>query len=180
MFEKQPKASLSATNGIFLGEEYHFDIVRPGKSLYGFSIREDKVGSLTPIGDIYARIVQVQEIPAGETIGYGATFKAEHDMVAVTLGIGYADGFMRKFDGFGQGFIGGKKAPMIGRISMDYIVLDATDIDRSHLNPGEWVALTQGPEFTLEKWALDMDTLPHEVVCRFGRRVKRVYIGDND
>ncbi|MDR2794258.1 MAG: alanine racemase [Holosporaceae bacterium] len=172
------KGSFSATNGIFLGKEYLFDMVRPGKSLYGFSIREDRVGSLEPVMDIFARITQINEINAGDTIGYGATFTAPKKMKTVTIGIGYADGFMRKFSGFGYGFIGGRKVPVVGRISMDYMVLDVTDIDDSLLNEGNWVALTRTPDYTLEQWALELETLPHEVACRFGERVKRVYVGE--
>ncbi|GHU16391.1 alanine racemase [Alphaproteobacteria bacterium] len=171
------KGSFSATNGIFLGEEYLFDMVRLGKSLYGFSIREDMVGSLEPVMDIFARIVQINEIDAGDTIGYGATFTATRKMTTATVGIGYADGFMRKFSSFGNGFIGGMKVPMVGRISMDYMVFDVTDVDNSFLKEGNWVALTRTPDYTLEKWALELGTLPHEVACRFGDRVKRVYIG---
>lgn len=174
------KASFSATNGIFLGSEYQFDIVRPGKALYGFSVREDLIGTFEPVMDIFARVVQINEISPGETIGYGATFTAERSMRTATLGIGYADGFMRKFAGFGQAFIGGHRVPMVGRISMDYSVVDVTDLDlevsEKYLKVGEWVALTHFPECTLERWALEMDTLPHEVACRFGRRVHKVYL----
>lgn len=171
------KASFSATNGIFLGADYQFDIVRPGKALYGFSIREDKIGTFEPVMDVFARVTQFNEIPEGETIGYGATFTADRNMRTATIGIGYADGFMRKFAGFGHVFVAGKRIPIVGRISMDYMVIDITDLPNDALQIGDWVALTQSPDYTLEKWALEMDTLPHEVSCRFGRRVKRVYIG---
>lgn len=175
IFGDDVKGSFSATNGFFLGEEYQFDIVRPGKALYGFSIREDKIGSMTPVMDVFAKIIQINELPIGGSVGYGSTFIANRNMKTATIGIGYADGFMRKFCGFGHGFIRGEKIPVIGRISMDYIVLDVTDIDESHVNIGDWIALTS-PDETLEKWALEMETLPHEVTCRFGRRVKRIYI----
>ncbi len=176
-FGNNVKASFSATNGIFLGKEYQFDIVRPGKALYGFSVREDKIDTFEPVMDIYTRIIQLNTISKGETIGYGATFVAERDMKTVTLGMGYADGFMRKFGGFGHAFIKGKRVPIVGRISMDYMVADVTDLEEvSELQIGEWVALTQSPDYTLEKWALQMNTLPHEVACRLGRRVKKIYI----
>lgn len=178
-FGDNVKASLSATNGMFLGTDYQFDIVRPGKALYGFSIREDKIGSFEPVMDIYARIMQLNEIPKGETIGYGATFTAERAMRTATIGMGYADGFMRKFGGFGHAFVGGHRVPIVGRISMDYMAIDVTDIeDDSCLQIGGWAAFTQSPDYTLEKWALEMNTLPHEVACRFGRRVKKVYISE--
>jgi alanine racemase len=180
IFGDGTKGSFSATNGIFLGKEYHFDVVRPGKCLYGFAIRKDKVGTFTPVMDVFARIIQVQDIAPGETIGYGATFVADKQMKAVTVGMGYADGFMRKFTNFGHAFLGGRKIPMVGRISMDYMVFDASEIDDSYINIGDWVSMTQSPDDTLEKWALEMDTLPHEVACRFGRRVKRIYVGDCD
>ncbi|MBR1735342.1 MAG: alanine racemase [Alphaproteobacteria bacterium] len=176
-FGKGIKASFSATNGIFLGSDYHFDIVRPGKGLYGFSVREDKIGIFEPVMDVFARIIQLNEISKGETIGYGATFVAERDMKTATLGMGYADGFMRKFAGFGHAFIRDKRVPIVGRISMDYMVVDITDI-KEELQIGEWAALTQSPDYTLEKWALELNTLPHEVACRFGRRVKKIYIGE--
>jgi alanine racemase len=173
-----PRGSLSATNGIFLGSEYCFDIVRPGKSLYGFSIREDKVGSMGPVMDVFARVVQINHLKTGDTVGYGATFAAEHDMKIISVGIGYADGFMRKFSGFGYGFLGGKKIPMVGRISMDYIVFDATDVDDLYVKIGDWVALTRSPDYTIEEWALELGTLPHEIACRFGSRVKKIYVGE--
>ncbi|MDR1361749.1 MAG: alanine racemase [Holosporaceae bacterium] len=172
------KGSFSATNGLFLGNDYVFDLVRPGKSLYGFSIREDRIGNLEPVMNAFARIVQVSRINAGDNIGYGATFTAPLDMKTITVGIGYADGFMRKFDGFGHGFIGGKKIAAVGRISMDYMVFDASEVDDVFLQEGNWVALTRTPDYTMEKWALALGTLPHEVTCRFGARMARVYLGE--
>lgn len=172
------KKCFSATNGIFLGDDFQFDIVRPGKALYGFSIREDKIGTVIPVLDLFSRIVQVNHLHKGDTIGYGATFTAPHDMTTVTIGMGYADGFMRKFANFGHGFLGGEKIPMVGRISMDYITLDASKVASNFLKIGEWVALTHNPDYTLEKWALELGTIPHEVSCRFGSRVEKVYIGE--
>lgn len=172
------KKCMSATNGIFLGNEFQFDIVRPGKALYGFSIREDKIGTVIPVMDLFSRIVQVNHLQKGDTIGYGATFTAEHEMTTVTVGIGYADGFMRKFSGFGYGFLGGKKMPVVGRVSMDYMTLDASEVESKFLKISNWVALTNSSDYTLEKWALELDTIPHEVSCRIGERVKKVYIGE--
>jgi alanine racemase len=172
----EAKGCFSATNGIFLGEEYFFDAVRPGKALYGFSVRKDRIGSMIPVMDLFARIVQINHLKAGDTVGYGATFTADRDTTTVTVGMGYADGFMRKFDGFGCGFLGGVKIPAIGRISMDYMVFDATKVKPDCLKIGDWVALTDDTDHTLEKWALELNTLPHEIACRFGSRVKKIYI----
>lgn len=170
------KYSLSATNGIFLGDKYHFDIVRPGKSLYGFAIRQDMIGNFKPVIDIYSRIVHTCDINIGDSVGYGSTFVAQRRTKTITIGMGYADGFMRKFSGFGHGFLCGKKIPIIGRISMDYIVLDATDV-KGEYGIGDFVGLTSEDE-TLEKWALELNTIPHEIACRLGPRVHKIYIGD--
>jgi alanine racemase len=172
------RGSFSATNGVFLGKDYHFDIIRPGKSLYGFSIRKDFIGSMRPVMDLFARVMQVSSMEKGDCVGYGATFVAQKPTTTVTIGMGYADGFMRKFSGFGHGFLGGKKIPMIGRISMDYIVLDATEVDPLYLKAGAWVALTRSDDYTLEKWALELGTIPHEMSCRIGSRVRKVYVPD--
>lgn len=171
-----PKSCLSATNGIFLGEDYQFDMVRPGKSIYGFSIRKDMIGVVKPVMNIFSRIVQVNHLKKGDTVGYGSTYIVSHDMTSVTIGMGYSDGFMRKFSGFGYGFLGGKKLPMIGRISMDYITLDASGVDEKYLKLGNWVALTRSPDYTLEQWALALGTIPHEISCRLGGRVKKVFV----
>lgn len=175
-----PMSCLSATNGIFLGKDYQFDMVRPGKAIYGFCIREDMIGVVKPVMDIFSRIVQVNHLKKGDTIGYGSTFIAPRDMTSVTIGIGYSDGFMRKFSGFGGGFLGGKRLPMVGRISMDYITLDASEVDEKYLKLGNWVALTHSPDYTIEKWALELGTIPHEITCRLGGRVEKIYIGNDD
>ncbi len=173
-----PIACLSATNGVFLGNDFQFDIVRPGKALYGFVIREDKRNVVKPVVNLFSRIVQVNKIKKGDTVGYGATFVADREMLTVTIGMGYSDGFMRKFSGFGFGFLGDHKMPMIGRISMDYITFDATGVDEKFLKIGNWVALTRTPDYTLESWALDLNTIPHEISCRLGNRVQRIYVGE--
>lgn len=175
-----PMSCLSATNGIFLGKDYQFDMVRPGKAVYGFCIREDMIGVVKPVMDIFSRIVQVNRLKKGDTIGYGSTFIAPRDMTSITIGIGYSDGFMRKFSGFGCGFLGGKRLPMVGRISMDYITLDASEVDEKYLKLGNWVALTHSPDYTVEKWALELGTIPHEITCRLGGRVEKIYIGNDD
>ena len=173
-----PIACLSATNGVFLGNDFQFDIVRPGKALYGFAIREDKRNVVKPVVNLFSRIVQVNHIKKGDTVGYGATFVADREMTTVTIGMGYSDGFMRKFSGLGFGFLGDHKMPMIGRISMDYITFDATGVDEKFLKIGNWVALTRTPDYTLESWALDLNTIPHEISCRLGNRVQRIYVGE--
>lgn len=168
------KRSLSATNGIFLGADYCYDIVRPGKGLYGFAVRSDYVGTFNPVSEIYARILQINEIEAGTSIGYGATFVAERNTRTATIGMGYADGFMRKYSGCGCVYIDGYNAPVLGRVSMDYAVVDITDIPSGIVKVGEWAGLVTDT-VTLEQFALDNNSLPHEIMCKLGPRVRKVY-----
>lgn len=170
------KRSISSTNGIFLGQKYICDMVRPGKALYGFAVRNDLIGSLTPVIGIYARIIQVNEIDAGQTVGYGATFVAKKHMRLITVGIGYADGLMRKLAGFGYAYINNYKIPMVGRVSMDYAVFDVTDVPVDDVKIGNWISLANDT-YTLERLAIDSDTIPHEITCKLGIRVKKVYVG---
>lgn len=164
------------TNGIFLGEKYHCDIIRPGKSLYGFAVRKDLIGSFKPVLGLYSRIVQINHTPAGQTVGYGATFVTAAPSILATVGIGYADGFMRKFASAGYGYLYGTKARIVGRISMDYVVLDITNINNYRVNIGDWVTFAD-EKFPLEIFADEMETLPHEISCRLGTRIKRIYKG---
>lgn len=169
------KKSISSTNGAFLRHEYACDMVRLGKALYGFAIRDDLIGALAPVMQIYARIVQVNEIHAGQSVGYGATFVADRDMRLITIGMGYADGLMRKLSSFGYAYINEHKISMVGRISMDYAVFDVTDIPSEEIELGGWVSLANNV-VTLERMAIDSGTIPHEITCKLGRRVKRVYV----
>lgn len=170
------KKSISSTNGIFLGQRYLCDMVRPGKALYGFAIRSDLIGTLNPVVSLYARIIQTNEIDVGQTVGYGATFVANKHMRLVTVGIGYADGLMRKLAGFGYAYINNIKIPMIGRISMDYSVFDVTDVPEQDIDVGKWITLADDTN-TLEQLAIDSGTIPHEITCKLGPRVKKIYVG---
>lgn len=169
------KRSMSSTNGVFLDKEYGYEMARIGKALYGFAIREDLIGTLTPVIEIYARIVQINEILPGQTVGYGATFKAKKRMKLATIGMGYADGLMRKLCQFGYAYIDNFKIPMVGRISMDYAVFDVTDVPDEKFAMGDWVCLANS-EATLEQLSIDSGTIPHEITCKLGRRVKKIYV----
>lgn len=174
-FFQNIKRSMSSTNGIFLDRQYGYEMARIGKALYGFAIRDDLIGSLNPAIEIYARIVQINEILPGQTVGYGATFKAKKRMKLATIGMGYADGLMRKLSQFGYAYIDDFKVPMVGRISMDYAVFDVTDVPEEKIVLGNWMSLANS-EATLEQMSIDSGTIPHEITCKLGKRVKKIYV----
>ena len=168
------KKSLSSTNGVFLDKSYLFDMVRIGKAMYGYMVRKDLIGEFKPVIAIYTKVLQTDEIKKGESIGYGATFVADKDMTVATLGIGYADGLMRKLSENSFIYLNGQRADILGRISMDYTVVDISTHDKKSLIPGNWVCIVDDDN-TLEQLAISNSTLPHEMTCKLGPRVKKIY-----
>jgi alanine racemase len=115
--------SMANSAGICLGRDYSFDLVRPGLSLYGGVPRTEAEGHIRSVARVDAEIIQRRTIRAGETCGYGATFTAPADTEAAILNIGYADGYLRGFSSRGSAFAGECALPVLGRVSMDLIVV---------------------------------------------------------
>ena len=131
--------SLANSAGICLGAGFAFDLVRPGLALYGGIPRDEAIGHIAQVAFPQAEIVQRRTIRAGETIGYGAAWTAAADTEAAIVNIGYADGYLRCFAGKGSATANGNPLPLIGRVSMDLIALDASAAPE--LREGDWVAL---------------------------------------
>jgi alanine racemase len=136
---KAARYALANSAGICLGRDYSFGLVRPGLALYGGIPRDEAIGHIAQVAFPEAEIVQRRIIKAGETCGYGATWTAKGDTEAAIVNIGYADGYLRCFAGKGAASIGGKTLPLIGRVSMDLIALDASAAPE--LAEGDWVTL---------------------------------------
>lgn len=136
---KAQRYSLANSAGICLGRDYSFGLVRPGIALYGGVPREEAVGHIAQVAFPQAEVVQRRNIRAGETCGYGATWTATADTEAAIVNIGYADGYLRCFAGKGSASVEGKALPLIGRVSMDLIALDASAAPE--LREGDWVTL---------------------------------------
>ncbi|WP_449409400.1 alanine racemase [Methylobacterium komagatae] len=166
-------ASLSASSGIFLGPDYHFDMVRPGAALYGVAPQPGRDNPLRPVVGLRARVMQVRSVPAGTPVGYGHRAVTARDSRLATVAIGYADGFPRATDGF-AGWIAGTRLPLMGRVSMDSIVLDVTDVAPGVIGPGSLVDLL-GPEQGVDALAEASGTIGYEVLTRLGRRFHRTY-----
>lgn len=172
-------ASLANSAGIQLGPEYHFDLVRAGFSLYGGKA-VDQVLPLKPVVGLYARIIQVHDADTGESVGYGASQKLERRTRIATISLGYADGIFRNLgarDGHTgmTGYLSGHPAPVLGRVSMDLITLDVSDIPHDLARRGGWVEII-GPNVSIEALAEQAGTIGYEVLTNLGNRAQRVYI----
>lgn len=183
---KLPKAraSLAASDGLMLGKDYHFDLVRPGYAIYGGQPTQERQAPVEPVVRVSARILQVQDVPAGACIGYSATYRADAPRRIATIAAGYADGFFRHA-GAASGETGGvvsirgQLAPVVGRVSMDLITVDVTDIEDPAPVRGEFVDLI-GPDLPLETVGRNARTIGYEVLTRLGTRFHRHYIDRGD
>jgi alanine racemase len=169
LFPKAP-LSLASTGGILIGPEYHFDLVRPGIGLYGNGGLDADNPQLSAVATIEAPILQVRDVEPGETFGYGATFTATKKMRTATVALGYADGYLRSLSGRGYGFLAGAKRPLLGRVSMDLIILDVTGF--AEAQPGAMVEFL-GANAPLEEIAALSGTLPYEILTTFAGTVRK-------
>lgn len=168
-------ATLANSAGIFLGEAYHFDLVRPGIALYGGNPLVQGPNSFSEVVQLQTRIIQVREIDTPQTVGYGATHRAAGLRHIATVPVGYADGYLRSLSNRGTAFVAGVRAPLVGRVSMDLITLDVTDVPPEKARPGAIVDLIGGG-VGLDDAARDAGTISYEVLTRLGPRLKRVYV----
>jgi alanine racemase len=166
----------SATLTAFPG--YSAKLVRPGIMLYG-SYPSPTFRSLIPLRPVMTlktRIHFLKSVPPGTRISYGGTFKTRRESLIATLPIGYADGYSRHLSNLGEVLIHGKRAPVVGKVCMDFIMVDVTDIPR--VSAGDEVILMgrQGKEqITPEEIAGKINSISYEVLCSIGKRVPRVY-----
>ena len=160
--------SLSATGGILLGPDYHFDVTRPGIGLYGGAPFDDAA----PVVRLSLPVIQIREIPAGETVGYGNTWTAPRPSRIATLGAGYADGLIRAMTGKAQVWHGDTHCPLVGRVSMDSMGIDVTDL----AEVPEALDII-GPHQGVDQLATMAGTIGYEVLTALGPRYARHYSG---
>ncbi|MGC4251501.1 MAG: alanine racemase [Sphingobium sp.] len=166
--------SLDNSGGAMLRRPTHFDIVRPGIALYGGAPHGDAANPMRPVVTLETRILQSRTIRPGAGVGYGLRYVAERPARIATIPVGYADGWPRHLSGKGCAFIAGHRAPIAGRVSMDSITLDVTDVPEEHLYPGAPVELL-GPHQGIEDVARDAGTISYEILTRLGHRYARHY-----
>ncbi|MGK6312743.1 alanine racemase [Neorhizobium sp. DT-125] len=179
------ESSLSASAGIFLGPEYHFDLTRPGIALYGGeSVHGMK--PLKPVAKAEARIVQIREADEGSTVSYGATHQLSRNSRLAVAAAGYADGYLRSLSGSGVplraggtpgacGFVAGRRVPAVGRITMDLTIFDVTDVPPSDIRAGDYIELF-GPDMPLDEVARAAGTIGYELLTGLGLRYERRYV----
>lgn len=171
------KKSLANSSGIFLGKDYHFDLVRPGAALYGLNpapyLKDSKIKN--PV-KLFAPIIQIHNLPSGESVGYNCTYNnvEKNSVLIATIPVGYADGFSRAFSNKGEVYIDGFKAPIIGRVSMDLITINVSNIPTEKLFLGAQIELI-GDHCKPEQIAQLIDTNGYEVLTMLGNRYEYVY-----
>jgi alanine racemase len=165
-------ASLANSSGIFLGEAWHLDLVRPGAALYGINPVPGKPNPQACVATLSASVLQVRDIAPAQTVGYGATWTARAPTRVATIAVGYADGWMRSLSNRGGAHYRGKLLPFIGRVSMDLVTLDASACPE--LAPGHRVELL-GPNRPVDAVAAEAGTIGYEVLTSLGRRFARMY-----
>lgn len=169
-------ASLAASGGVLLGKAYHFDLVRPGVALYGANPAARGENRFRTAAVVTARVLQVRRIDKGECVGYAATFRAKRLTMIATVANGYADGIPRAASGRGAAAIGGVRAPIVGRVSMDILTLDVTDLAELP-RVGDAVELL-GDTISLRDAAEAAATHEYEILTRLACRLPRHYLGE--
>ena len=167
-FSKKTLFSLGNSNSIFLKKTFNFDMIRAGGFIYGLELTK-KIRSKNVLS-LKAKIIQVESVKKGESIGYGAKYITKKDSLIATLAIGYADGLPRKYDGFA--FYKKKKIKFVGNVSMDLSCIDVTSIKNPKIN--DWVEIFVN-NISISVFASKCNTITYEVSSKIGLRVKRIY-----
>jgi alanine racemase len=170
--------SLANSGGIFLGQQYHFDVARPGIALYGSYPNPTIFNPLNQVVKLYGRVLQIREAKTGSTVGYNASHLLKKKTLIATVGLGYADGYIRSLESNSYAFFKGAKLPIIGPISMDYITVDISNIKTDMMKIGDLIEFI-GDNFTLDDIAKAANTVPHEILSNLGKRHQRNYFTSN-
>ena len=169
-------ASLANSSTIFLGETFHYQLCRAGVALYGVNPTPGFANPMAPVVSLEAPVLQVFEVDAHGTVGYGATYPVRPGARLATVPVGYADGYLRAASGRAVARIGGTAVPLAGRVSMDLLTLDVSALPQDAVRPGTMALLVGGPD-GLDELAAAAGTIGYEVLTRLGTRFARRYIG---
>jgi alanine racemase len=174
-------ASLANSSGIFLGDGFTHDLVRPGIALYGGNPTQKVANPMHAVAILEGTVMQLREIGAGDTVGYGATWQAARPSLVAVLGAGYKDGVPRALssreqNGPAQVFIGGRRCPVIGRVSMDMMAIDVTGLAPGTVARGTRAEIL-GRNIAIDEVASWAGTISYELLTRLGSRYARLYTG---
>ncbi|WP_284757829.1 alanine racemase [Agrobacterium sp. fls2-241-TYG-188a] len=184
------ESSLSASAGIFLGPDYHFDLTRPGIALYGGEAVNGVANPMRAVAKAEARILQIREAKQGQTVSYGGTLRLTRDSRLAIASAGYADGYHRSLSGSGiplremgnsgaHGFVNGHKVPIAGRVTMDLTIFDVTDLPANAIRAGDYIELF-GPNMPVDDVARAAGTIGYEMLTGLGLRYERQYLIEED
>ena len=168
--------SLGNSAGVFHPADLAGDLARPGLALYGAQPSPEAKDRLRPVVALDARVAQLRAIPAGAGVGYGLTFVAGEPRRLATLSVGYADGWARSLSSVGRAWFGDTPLPILGRVSMDSMVVDVTDLPPDALQEGDFVELI-GPHQTVDQVADQAGVTAYELLTGLGTRLERIYLG---
>jgi alanine racemase len=162
------------SGGIFLGRNYHGALVRPGIALYGGAPVTGQPNPMEPVVSLDVAVVQTRTVPAGARVGYSATHVTTRPTRLATIAAGYADGLPRSLSGRGAAYCDGVRLPIVGRVSMDSIIIDISALPEGRLGLGSRVEII-GPNQSLEDLARDAGTISYEILTSIGHRYQRRY-----
>jgi alanine racemase len=163
------RMSLANSAGIAIGEDYAFDLTRPGLALYGGVPRSDLKGLIRQVVVPEAQILQRRRVPANESVGYNGIWTATVGTEVAIINLGYADGYWRGFSNVGIARADGVCLPILGRVSMDLVAVDVEEVDG--LQEGDWVAL----DYALVEAAASSGMSQYELLTGLGGRFARVW-----
>ncbi len=161
------RLSLANSAGIALGSDYAFDVTRPGLALYGGVPRAEMAGTIRQVAWPQAAIIQRRKLQAGDSVGYNATFTASEPMAAGVISLGYADGYLRCWSGKGALQSGEALLPLLGKVSMDMVVVDLSQAP--HLREGDWVDVP----YDLPASSRTSGLSQYELLTGLGKRFRR-------
>ncbi len=172
-------ASLANSPGIFLGPRFHFDMVRAGAALYGINPTPSQPNPMAEVARLQGKIVALRDVDSPTTVGYGATHRVTHKGRIATIPIGYADGYPRALGNLASGVLADRdksdvSLPVVGRVSMDLITLDVSELPPDQTAIGTYVDLFGGRR-TVDDVAAEAGTIGYELLVRIGKRIPRVY-----
>jgi alanine racemase len=178
------RTSLANSAGVFLGPDYHLDMVRAGASIYGLEFLDQKLNTIRQAVHLFAKIVQVRDVDKPATVGYGAAHRIGGPSRIATLATGYGDGYLRSAGRLSNKdkrptattFIDGAPAPVVGRVSMDLLTVDVSGVQEAAAQPGKYAELI-GDHFSADDLADVAGTIGYEVLTRLGQRHHRIYRG---
>ena len=171
---KNIKMTLANSAGVLLGKNYHFDMVRPGISIYGGNAQKNEKNTYKHVIKLTAKLIQIRQIKKGSTVGYGATYKAKQKMIIGSISVGYADGLSRLFSNNMKCYYKKKKINLIGRVSMDLVTLDLSKFHLEDIQINNQIEIINDQN-NINQICMNIGTIPYEILTGLGHRYSRKY-----